>query len=116
VHALDYLVSHIGPQDRLLIVDDVFDSGRSLEAVIGALRERCGSRYPAEVRIATAWYKPARNRSRLRPDFFVHETDRWLVFPHELQGLTDAEIRAHKPPAAADALPGTPPPGILGGP
>ena len=116
VHALDYLVSHIGPQDRLLIVDDVFDSGRSLEAVIGALRERCGSRYPAEVRIATAWYKPARNRSRLRPDFFVHETDRWLVFPHELQGLTDEEIRAHKPAAAADALPGTPPPGILGGP
>ena len=101
VHALDYLVSHIGPQDRLLIIDDVFDSGRSLEAVDDALRERCGARHPAEVRIATVWYKPARNRSRLRPDYFIHETDRWLVFPHELQGLTPDEIRVHKPAAAA---------------
>lgn len=118
VHALDYLASHIGPQDRLLIIDDVFDSGRSLEAVDDALRERCGDRYPAEVRIATVWYKPARNRSRLRPDHYVHETDRWLVFPHELQGLTPQEIRDHKPAAAvydADAAtPGIPcRPGIL---
>jgi hypoxanthine phosphoribosyltransferase len=116
VHAMDYLVSHIGPDDRLLVIDDVFDSGRSLEAVIDELQRRCGERAPREVRIATVWYKPARNRSRLVPDFFVHETDRWLVFPHELQGLTDAEIRAHKPAAAAAALSGIAPPGILGGP
>jgi hypoxanthine phosphoribosyltransferase len=112
VHAMDYLVSHIRPDDRLLVIDDVFDSGRSLEAVIDELQRRCGERAPREVRIATVWYKPARNRSRLVPDFFVHETDRWLVFPHELQGLTDAEIRAHKPAAAA-ALSGIAPPGIL---
>ena len=31
------------------------------------------------------------------PDFYVHETDRWLVFPHEIQGLTPEEILAHKP-------------------
>jgi len=116
VHAIDYLVSHIGPDDRLLVIDDVFDSGRSLEAVIDELQRRCGPRAPREVRIATVWYKPARNRSRLVPDFFVHETDRWLVFPHELQGLTDAEIRAHKPAAAAAALSGIAPPGILGEP
>ena len=54
-------------------------------------------RCPAEIRIATVYYKPTRNRSRLKPDFFVHETDRWLVFPHELQGLSEAEIAAHKP-------------------
>ncbi len=114
VHAMDYLVSHIGPDDRLLVIDDVFDSGRSLEAVIDELQRRCGPRAPREVRIATVWYKPARNRSRLVPDFFVHETDRWLVFPHELQGLTDAEIRAHKPAAAA--LSDIAPPGILGDP
>ena len=38
VHAMDYLVSHIRPHDRLLIIDDVFDSGRSLEAVIDELQ------------------------------------------------------------------------------
>jgi hypothetical protein len=30
----------------------------------------------------------------------VHDTDRWLVFPHEIQGLTRAEILAHKPVSA----------------
>jgi hypoxanthine phosphoribosyltransferase len=100
VHAMDYLVSRVTPQDRLLIVDDVFDSGRSLEALLAEIDRRCGERRPQEVRIATVYYKPSRNRSRLQPDWSVHATDRWLVFPHELVGLSDAEIAAHKPPSA----------------
>ena len=28
---------------------------------------------------------------------FVHRTDNWLVFPHELQGLTEEEVAAYKP-------------------
>ncbi|MFM7706416.1 MAG: phosphoribosyltransferase, partial [Gammaproteobacteria bacterium] len=89
--------------------DDVFDSGRSLEAVIDELQRRCGDRTPHDIRIATVYYKPARNRSRLRPDFFVHETDRWLVFPHELQGLSDEEIAANKPSSANAAREQDPP-------
>ena len=27
----------------------------------------------------------------------MHETSQWLVFPHEIQGLTPEEILAHKP-------------------
>ncbi len=97
VHALDYLVSRLSADDRLLLIDDVFDSGRSLEAAIDELARRCRRNLPAQIRIATAYYKPARNRSRLKPDYFVRETDRWLVFPHELHGLTRAEILANKP-------------------
>ena len=37
VHATDYLVSRLSAEDELLIVDDVFDSGHSLEAVIEEL-------------------------------------------------------------------------------
>ncbi len=107
VHALDYLVSRLSADDRLLLIDDVFDSGRSLEAAIDELARRCRRNLPAQIRIATAYYKPARNRSRLKPDYFVRETDRWLVFPHELQGLTRAEILANKPADAQwlDAAP-----------
>jgi hypoxanthine phosphoribosyltransferase len=97
VHATDYLVSRLSYEDELLIVDDVFDSGRSLEAVIAQLQRRCRRNLPAKIRIATVYYKPTRNRSSLVPDFYVHETDRWLVFPHEIQGLTPEEILAHKP-------------------
>jgi hypoxanthine phosphoribosyltransferase len=97
VHAIDYLVSRLAFEDRLLIIDDVFDSGRSLEAVVDTLARRCRLNLPVDIRIATVYYKPSRNRSRLRPDFHLRETDDWLVFPHELVGLTDEEARLHKP-------------------
>ena len=97
VHAIDYLVSRLSAEDRLLLIDDVFDSGLSLEAVIGELKNRCRRNLPEDIRIATAYFKPSRNRSSLVPDFFVRSTDQWLVFPHEMQGLTREEILAHKP-------------------
>ncbi|MEZ5450512.1 MAG: phosphoribosyltransferase family protein [Thiolinea sp.] len=34
VFGLNYLVKNVEQHDRLLIVDDVFDTGRSLEAII----------------------------------------------------------------------------------
>ncbi|MEI6486171.1 MAG: phosphoribosyltransferase family protein [Sphingomonadales bacterium] len=102
VYALGYLIDTLNAQDRLLIIDDVFDSGRSVAAVLAELKARCRANMPADVRIATVWYKPKRNQTDLTPDYFVHESDEWLVFPHEIDGLTDAEIRAHKP--AADAI------------
>ncbi len=97
VHAIDYLVSRLSAEDELLLVDDVFDSGRSLDAVMEELRRRCRRNLPQQIRIATVYYKPARNRSTLVPDYYVRETDRWLVFPHEIQGLTREEILANKP-------------------
>jgi hypoxanthine phosphoribosyltransferase len=97
VHAIDYLVSRLDAEDRLLLVDDVFDSGRSLEAVIGELRRRCRRNLPENIRTATVYYKPTRNRSSLVPDYCVREVEEWLVFPHELQGLSAEEILKNKP-------------------
>lgn len=97
VHAIDYLVSQLNAEDRLLLIDDVFDSGRSLEAVMAELSRRCRRNLPEQVRIATVYYKPARNRSSLVPDYYVRSTDQWLVFPHEIHGLTREEILRHKP-------------------
>jgi hypoxanthine phosphoribosyltransferase len=97
VHAIDYLVSRLTFEDRLLLIDDVFDSGRSLEAVISELAARCRRNLPEHIRIATVYYKRSRNRSSLRPDYFLRSTEQWLVFPHELQGLTREEILKHKP-------------------
>lgn len=83
---------------RLLIVDDVLDTGRSLAALLGLLR---GTASQTELRSACPWYKPSRSRTGLVPDYHLHETDAWLVFPHELMGLSAEEIRAGKGHLAA---------------
>lgn len=97
VHAVNYLISRMSFEDELLLIDDVFDSGRSLEAVIAELRRRCRRNLADKIRIATVYYKPERNRSSLKPDYYVRSTNSWLVFPHELHGLTREEILEHKP-------------------
>jgi len=97
VHGLGYLVRNLNAENALLIVDDVFDSGRSIDAVIAQLAARTRRNTPAQIRIATPWFKPANNATARRPDYYLHETDKWLVFPHEVQGLTAAELAAGKP-------------------
>lgn len=96
VHGLEYIVDNINAEDSLLLVDDVFDSGRSIEAIIEKLQDKCRRNMPEVVKIATVYYKPKRNVTELVPDYYVHETDAWLVFPHELHGLTPEEIRDNK--------------------
>jgi hypothetical protein len=43
------------------------------------------------------YYKPSRNTTTFAPDYYVRETDHWLVFPHELMDLTPDEIRTKDP-------------------
>jgi len=97
VYALDYLVDTLRPESRLLIVDDVFDSGRSIQAILRELEKRCRKNLAQDIRIATVYYKPKRNTTGLHPHFYVHETAQWLVFPHEITGLTQDEILNSKP-------------------
>ena len=97
VHGLNYILKNIRRSDRLLLVDDVFDSGMSIDAIIEQLQTTCRRNLPEELRIATAYYKPGNNLTKRVPDFFVHETDAWLVFPHEIRGLTEEEVAKHKP-------------------
>jgi len=97
VHGLDYLVRNINWDSRLLIVDDVFDTGLSLQAILDTLKAETRRNMPEQVRIATPWYKPGNNQTSLVPDYYIHETAQWLVFPHEMKGLELQEIVANKP-------------------
>ena len=42
-------------------------------------------------------FKPDNNETTRTPDYFLYETNDWLVFPHEIIGLSDEEIRSDKP-------------------
>jgi|TARA_B110000238_G_C16054322_1_gene407530 hypothetical protein len=96
VHGLHYIIENANAGDGLLIVDDVFDSGRSIEALIKQLKKLSRNNMPTDVRIACPWYKPNNNMVNIVPDYYVHESDEWLVFPHELSGLTQKEIAEGK--------------------
>ena len=79
------------------MVDDVFDTGLTVEAIINKLRREARLNTPEDIRVAVPWYKPSRKLVPRTPDFYLHETDRWLKFPHSLEGLTEDEIRQHRP-------------------
>ena len=51
---------------------------------------------PHDIRIAKPFYKPTQNQIGRTPDYYLCETDRWLVLPYELTGLSMQEIREHK--------------------
>ena len=97
VHGLQYLLENLNNDQKLLIVDDVYGSGSSVNAVIKQLSERLKKNMPSNYKVAVPWYKPSKNTSGRVPDFYVHETDEWLVLPYELVGLEPNEIANNKP-------------------
>lgn len=95
ITGLDALKGLLSNDSKVLLVDDIFDTGRTMEGVIRSLRqlESCQN---LEIKMACPWYKPSRNLTSLQPDFYVNETAEWIVFPHELIGLEDSDIKKHK--------------------
>ncbi len=108
VHGTQYLLENLNATDGLLLVDDVFSTGRSMEAVIHRLDSNLKRNMPGDVRIASLWQRPNFNQTELQPDYTLHTTDDWLVFPYEMSGLSLAEIQTHKP-WLADIMAQTPP-------
>ena len=97
VHGLNYLIKNVTAEDKLLIVDDVFDTGRTVDAVIERLTSLARLNTPSDVRVAVPYYKPSRREVDRVPEYFLEETDAWLMYPHSLEGLTVEEIREHRP-------------------
>lgn len=96
IDGLDYLFNHCRADDRVLLIDDVYDTGLSLARVMSELEAGFADQLP-DIRIATPYFKPANNQTHRVPDFYLHETSDWLVFPHELAGLEAREILEQKP-------------------
>ena len=61
---------------RVLIVDEVWDSGTTIHAVTERVRQAGG-----EPTTAVLHYKPARSVVPATPDHHVVTTDRWVVYP-----------------------------------
>jgi len=61
---------------KVLLLDDVSDTGGSLELA----KEHVLSFKPADLLVCTLHRKPW---STFRPDIYVEETDRWIIYPWE---------------------------------
>jgi len=107
----DAIFNSVVPGSRVLVIDDVFDTGNTARAVLNRLVQ-----HHADVRLATVYWKPNQNQTDQKPDFYLRETDDWIVFPHELDGLAPEEVRLKDPalyalltPARRCAVEGQPP-------
>jgi len=61
---------------RILVIDDVWDTGKTIMAVKARLNG-----VGCDHAVATLHYKPARSHTPDRPDYFASVTDDWIVYP-----------------------------------
>ena len=61
---------------RVLVVDDVADSGKSLRAAYQHLRQKGA----LEIKVCTLYLKP---KSVFKPDYYARTTSKWVIFPWE---------------------------------
>jgi uncharacterized protein len=74
---------------RVLLVDDVADTGESLLVALEHVRERGAG----EIKTVTVYHKP---HSKFKPDFFAQTTANWIVFPWERLETTALLIQETK--------------------
>lgn len=88
-------VSAVVAGKKVLIVDDVADTGKSLQLA----REHVLQQGAAEVRIATVYRKPW---SVIKPDYYETETSCWVVFPWETKETIRKIVEKHGDKNAVD--------------
>ena len=74
---------------KLLVVDDVADTGESLRLVRSHLEEQGAT----EVKTATIYYKPW---SVIIPDYYEKETSSWIIFPWERKETVRKIVEKYK--------------------
>ncbi|MDT8388999.1 MAG: phosphoribosyltransferase family protein [Lentisphaeria bacterium] len=95
IRNMDALADTIQPGQRMLVVDDVFDRGHTMKRVSEAMRTSLAGK-AATIELGTLYWKPDNNQTNIEPHFYhrVYAADDWLVFPHELRGLSQPELAA----------------------
>ncbi len=93
VKNLEHLVRVICPEDGLLIIDDVYESGNTIRQVVELLRHKARANAPTEIVVATVHHKPSCQEYGELPVIALHEiaADVWIDYPHELADLVDPD-------------------------
>jgi len=73
---------------RVLVIDDVSDSGETLSVVTKRLREKGAKKVKTGVLIFHSWAKP-------KPDYFALKSDKCVIFPWDTQILVSGKWKLH---------------------
>lgn len=87
VGSLEEVKQELGSGCRIVVADDIFDRGRTVEAVLEELKKQIPG---ATVKVATLYYKPENSEVALVPDYWVEKFpgNQWVVFP---RSVTEAD-------------------------
>ena len=95
VENLESLKRRMKKGKRLLIVDDIFDRGKTFKAVYDRVIDEVDC-HKDDVKIAALYYKPENTQVEMVPDFHYRcfAAADWIVLPHELDALSREELAA----------------------
>lgn len=104
-----YSPEHLRSGDRILLIDDIFDTGRTVNHLVQVILEKGIPR--KDIRVAVHDYKIRRyvpEHLPIQPDYYCRkhdvatpEEDQWIHYlSHEMVGLLPQEIEQHYPDEA----------------
>jgi hypoxanthine phosphoribosyltransferase len=104
VEGWTYAPEHLRVGDKVLLVDDIFDSGRTINHLTGIILEKGIPR--DDIKVAVHDYKYIYDKGEqlpIQPDYWcrkhelsIKDEDLWIHYmSHELVGLSPAELEEH---------------------
>lgn len=99
-----YSPEYLRSGDKVLLVDDIFDTGKTINHLVGIFLEKGIPRKDVKVAVHDYKHIPEDGRRQpIQPDYWCRkletgtpEGDRWIHYmSHELVGLSDAELEEH---------------------
>jgi hypothetical protein len=96
IRGLEHVIDNVDADHSLLIVDNFFDTGRTVFEVVEHLRKRARRNTPV-IKVASVYFRPSRQKFLVGPDYWLHEVEQAPVFPHELSAMNPEQVAATDP-------------------
>ena len=100
IKGAEHVIAEVCSDQQMLIVDDLFDTGRTMYEVSEYLRGRARRNTP-EIRVATVYFRPTRRRFLVGPHYYLHECEEAPVFPHRFRDMPREQLEQSDPELAA---------------
>ena len=86
----EYIMEKLKVCNNILIIDDVLDTGYTFRGIGNYLYDNGIN--SNKFNFACVYYKSIKNETTIIPKYYEQCREEWVVFPHELVGLSDKEV------------------------